>query len=122
MCSTSTAVFTWAEGRQSNQLVKKTPDIRIRKDFAFQVTLEEYDSLRSQFATLEESEKDRSERSQTATASLPTQSMRSQSVTASHPFWVLPRFAFIAAMSLAGLAGVNAGQQISEDRDLKELD
>jgi len=31
------------------------------------------------------------------------------------------RFAFIA-VALAGLAGVNAGQQISEDRDLKELD
>jgi hypothetical protein len=32
------------------------------------------------------------------------------------------RFAFIAVISLAGLAGVNPAPQVSEDRELKELD
>jgi hypothetical protein len=56
---------------------------RFPEDFAFQLSVEEYDSLRSQIATLDEAGSSRElMRSQSTTASGRSQSMRSQFATA----------------------------------------
>jgi ORF6N domain len=54
---------------------------RFPKDFAFQLTPDEFESLRSQFATLNQSETTVTDRSETATASRDTQRVRTQTAT-----------------------------------------
>ncbi|PYK19613.1 MAG: DNA-binding protein [Verrucomicrobia bacterium] len=57
---------------------------RFPEDFAFQLTAEEFESLRSQIATLDEgTQRDETKRSQTATGSSRLRLMRSQFATAS---------------------------------------
>ena len=68
------------ETKVINQAVKRNLE-RFPEEFRFQLTAEEYDFLRSHFATSKASEDDGCLRSQTVTSKGPNDSLRSQFVT-----------------------------------------